>query len=470
MNKHRFDKPQTLSLQRVLNARDTVALAFGAMIGWSWVLLTGNWIASAGTLGAVSAFAIGGVAVICIALTYAELASAMPAVGGEHVYSQRALGTGMSFICSWAIVLGYVSVAAFESVALPFALGHLLPGFDLVYLWQIAGWDVYLSFVMCGIGAALVLTWINVIGIKPAAFMQQIVTLFIILCGVVFLFGVGDDGSSANMQPLFVDGYRGVMAVMIMVPIMFVGFDIIPQTAEEIDLPHALIGKLVVVSVIVAVVWYIAMILGVGLSMDEQARAAATMSTADASGAAWGAAWARTLLILAGIAGILTTWNAFLLGSSRIIFALADAGMLPAKLAVLHPRYGTPHIAIYLVSVLTCISPWFGRPVLVWLINAGGLGVIIAYVLVALSFLVLRTREPEMPRPYRVKYGRTVGCSALLLSGGILLLYLPGSPAGLIWPYEWAICLAWAAIGLVLWCYTAVARRAAARGLLQHSE
>ena len=89
---------------RVLGRRDILALAFGAMIGWSWVVLTGAWIGSAGTVGAIAAFAIGGVAILLISLIYAELASALPFAGGEHVYSERALGPGASFICTWGIL------------------------------------------------------------------------------------------------------------------------------------------------------------------------------------------------------------------------------------------------------------------------------------------------------------------------------------------------------------------------------
>ena len=112
------------------------------MIGWSWVALTGVWITDAGTLGAIAAFAVGGGALILVGLTYAELASAMPEVGGEHVYSYRALGRTASFVCTWAILLGYVSVVAFEAVALPTVLDYIFPGFSRGYLWTVAGWDV----------------------------------------------------------------------------------------------------------------------------------------------------------------------------------------------------------------------------------------------------------------------------------------------------------------------------------------
>jgi len=96
---------------RVLARRDVLALAFGAMVGWGWVILVGNWILRGGSLGAMWGFLIAGGAVVIIALIYGELVSAMPEAGGEHVYSLRALGHGGSFVCTWAIISGYVSVA-----------------------------------------------------------------------------------------------------------------------------------------------------------------------------------------------------------------------------------------------------------------------------------------------------------------------------------------------------------------------
>ena len=100
---------------RVIRRKEVITLAFGAMIGWSWVALSGGWIETAGSVGAMLAFAGGGVAVILVGLTYAELASAMPLAGGEHVYSYRALGRNASFVCTWAILLAYMSVVTFEA-------------------------------------------------------------------------------------------------------------------------------------------------------------------------------------------------------------------------------------------------------------------------------------------------------------------------------------------------------------------
>lgn len=442
--------------ERVLDTKEVLALAFGAMIGWGWVVLAGGWVNSAGSLGAMLAFAIGGVAVVLIGLTYAELAAAMPLTGGEHVYSHRAFGMGGSFICTWAIILGYISVVAFEAVALPTVIEELFPNYKVGLLWNVAGWDVYLSWAMVGVVGAIIMTWVNIRGIKSSALLQKVVTLLIIVVGLMLVTGALFNGDAAHMQPLFANGAKGMLAVLIMTPFMFVGFDVIPQAAEEINLPYKQIGRILIFSVVMAVAWYIGIILAVSLALSGEQSAAATLPTVDAMSAVFGGAWAGKLLILAGIGGIITSWNAFLVGGSRAIYAMAHAKMLPEFLGRLHPTYKTPVNAILMVGALSIVAPLFGRKALVWLVDAGGLGIVVAYATVAASFLVLRRKEPEMPRPFRVANGNLVGWGALILAVGIIVLYMPGSPAALIWPYEWAIVGGWAMLGLGFYVWSRV--------------
>ena len=130
---------------------------------------------------------------------------------------------------------------------------------------------------------------------------------------------------------------------------------------------------------------------------------------------------------------------------------MAQAGLLPGILGRLHPKYHTPKNAILLIGALSVIGPFFGRPALVWVVDAGGLGIVIAYAMVAWSFLVLRKKEPNLQRPYRVPFGRLVGSLALALSLGLGVLYLPGSPAALLWPQEWGIIILWSMLGAVLY-------------------
>ncbi len=453
---HKQQESKTRFL-RVLGRKEVLALAFGAMIGWSWVVLSGTWISSAGTGGAIIAFLIGGAVMLVIGLTYAELASALPFAGGEHVYSHRALGAGISFICTWAIVLGYVSVVTFEAVALPTVLGSLIPGLDRIFLWQVAGWDVYLTWVLTGVAGSVLMTILNIRGVRMAAIVQSVVVLAILLVGFLFVGGSLFTGELSNMQPLIKDGISGIALVLVMVPFMFVGFDTIPQAAEEIDLPFRDIGTVLMVSVVMAIVWYSLIVLGVGLVMEDASVNASAVLTAEANAQIYGDL-GRTLLLVAGLAGIITSWNAFIVGGSRAIYALANSQLLPKFLGELHPRYHTPKNAIILIGALSVIGPFFGRPVLVWVVDAGGLGIVIAYAIVALSFLILRYKEPDLERPYRVPFGNVVGCLALLLSIGLGLLYLPGSPSALIWPEEWGIVILWSVLGVVLYIYSRFSR------------
>jgi amino acid transporter len=208
---------------------------------------------------------------------------------------------------------------------------------------------------------------------------------------------------------------------------------------------------LIVVSMLCAGGFYIAVVLAVAFAFGGDARAASDLTTADAAAAAWSSPWAGALLIVGGVAGIVTTWNALLVGSSRLVYALAKDEMLPAGLSTLHPRHATPTRALWSICAVSCIAPWFGRPALVWLVDAGSLGVVVAYAIVALSFLALRRKEPALPRPYRVPGGTVIGWLAFVMAFAIGLLYLPGSPAALIWPQEWAICLGWIGIGGLLY-------------------
>jgi amino acid permease len=112
----------------MLNRSVVFVLAFGAMIGWAWVVLSGKWIETAGTLGAILAFVLGGMLVLFVGLVYAELASAMPSTQGVLLFSKTALGANAAFVCTWSIVLGFLSVIAFEAVALPSVITYLFPG------------------------------------------------------------------------------------------------------------------------------------------------------------------------------------------------------------------------------------------------------------------------------------------------------------------------------------------------------
>ncbi len=435
---------------RVLGRADVLALAFGALIGFGWIVLTSDFITEAGPGGAALAFVLGGFVIMLVGLCYAELVSAMPHAGGEHHYGLRALGGRGAFVVSWAMLLGYVSVAAFEAVALPETVLYLFPDMLSVHLWSVAGYDVYLSWVAVGAGSAVVVTALNYFGIRPASVFQTVAVLFLLGAGALLLVGSLTNGSAGKMEPLFTGGVSGLFVVLVAVPFLFVGFDVIPQSASEVNLPHRQVGKLLVVSVACAAGWYAMIMLTVGSGLGPAELADADLASADGMAKLWDSPAMGDLLILGGIAGIFTSWNAFLIGASRLVYAMAESRMLPAWLGKLHPRYRTPSNAVLAIGLLTVLAPLFGEPMLTWLVNAGGINIVVAYTAVVLCFLILRRREPAMERPFTTPAGPVVGWTALALSLGLGVLYLPGMPAALDFPSEWAIVGGWWLAGALL--------------------
>lgn len=433
------------NFDRVLGKKDVLALAFGAMIGWGWVILVGGWILKAGTLGAMSAFIIGGIMVIFVGLVYAELTAAMPECGGANVFSRRALGKNASFVCTWALILGYVGVVAFEACALPNVVEYLLPGFLKGYMYSVAGFDIYASWVAVGVVSSIIITAINYFGAKPAAVLQSVLTVAIAAVGIALICGSAFSGNIENTKPLFIDGIGGIMGVAIATPFMYVGFDVIPQAAEEINMPFNKIGKILILSIVMAVSWYALVIFSVSMTMKPWEMETSILVTADAMKFAFGGKQiAAQILIIAGLAGIVSSWNAFLMGGSRAIYSLAQAKMLPSFLAKLHPKYKTPTNAILLIGLCSCVAPFFGKVMLTWITNAGSFGIVIAYVLVSISFMVLRKKEPDMPRPYKLKNYKFIGSMAIILASLMLLLYIPG-----LIKAEWIIVGGWTVLGAI---------------------
>lgn len=435
-------------LQKILQTRDIIALAFGAAIGWAWVVLSGDWLLTGGTLGAILGFVIGGVMVLFVGMTYSELCPAMPRCGGEHVFSLRALGYNWSFVCSWALTLSYLGVVAFEACSLPSVLSHLVPAMYTGYAYTVAGMDIYIPFIIVGVAGAALLTWVNYVGIKFASWLQQVLTAIIVGVGLLMLAASFTDGNVENIKPFFADGTKGMLSVAVITPFFMVGFDVIPQTAEECDIPPHKLGWLMMLSIVMAAGWYCLIIYCVSTLMTHEQIVASPLVTADALVGAWnGNVIARYIVVLGGMAGILTSWNAFLAAGSRVMLSMGESGMLPAWFTKVHPKYNTPSNSVLFIGGASMIAPFFGKQLLTWISNAASLSTVIAYCLVAVSFLVLRKNEPDMVRPYKVKYGNLVGAIAVVLSLGMLMLYLPGMPSGLGKP-EWIIVAIWTVLGV----------------------
>lgn len=449
---------QRESLSKVLSRRDILALAFGTMVGWGWVMLTAGWVASAGVLGAIIAFLFGAVMCMFVGATYAELTPALPLAGGELVFSYRGLGYFWSWFTAWAICLAYIGVAAWEGIAISTAINYLIPFPQAIELWTINGSTVYLTWSMVGIIGAAIIMIINLIGIKQSAVFQTVGTAGLILSGIIFLTGGAFLGSPSNLEPVFTgiaDGVgpmAGILAVAMMAPSMFVGFDVIPQSAEEMNIPPKQIANVVYISILMGAAWYIIMILAASLSAPSEIRDSfsASVPVAEIAAYALGSPVWGKVMILGALCGIVTSWNGFFIGASRVIFSMGRAKMIPAVFGKVHPKYQTPTASILLVGIICMVTPLMGRNALVWFVDTASFGTVVAYLMVAISFIMIRRKEPELNRPYSNKKPMLMGILAVASALFFITLYLPFGPSHLVWPYEWAFILFWIVLGVIL--------------------
>ncbi|MGO1391796.1 APC family permease [Agrococcus casei] len=446
MSEHSTAQP---GFKKALNAFDSYALGFGAMIGFGWVVLTGGWLEDAGTAGAAIAMGGGGLIMALVALLYAELTAAMPKAGGEHHYLMRGMGPRWAFVGSWGITGGYISIVAFEAVALPRTISYLFPQILDNPMYTVFGSEVAPVWVAIGVVAAIVITAINYFGVKLAGVVQTFVVVFLIIVGIMLVTGSFMSGEVSNMEPFFT-GTTGLFTVLIVVPFLFVGFDVIPQASEELNMSPRRIGKLIPISVLIAGAWYVMVILTSSSSMPAGDLAASDLATADAMGALWNSQIMANVLLAGGIAGILTSWIALLIGASRLLYAMGRSSMLPAWFGKLHPKFNTPSNAVLFIGALSVAAPFFGTGMLGWLVDSGSPSIVVTYFMVCVVFLILRKKEPALERPFRVgrgKFSTTLGVLGMILTFGLFTLYIPGMPASIA-PMSYVLCIAWWVIGM----------------------
>ena len=449
-------------LEKTLGTKDIIALAFGTMIGWGWIMLAGTWVATGGSIGAIIAFGIGAILCVFVGLTYAELTPALPLAGGELVFSYRSMGYNGSWLCGWMITFAYIGVACWEGpafvTAIEFLLGDAASFFQTGYLWSIAGFDVYLVWALFGGIVSIILSILNFRGVKQVAIFQACATIGLAIGGVCFLVSALVNGNSEWMFPAITSS-AGISAVILAVPAMFVGFDVIPQAAEEMNFPLKKIPRVLIISICLAAFWYMFMILAISLSAPPDFRAESAINgipVADSFSYAMGGPIFGKFMIVAAICGILSSWNGFIIGATRVLFSMGRAKMIPGVFAKLHPTHNTPVAAIVLVGVLTAVSPLLGKQSLGWFVDASAFGTVIAYFMVVLSFIILRKKEPNLARPFVAPGGMLFGVIALLVSIFFISLYTPLSPSGGLAIECWYMVLGWLILGIVFYIIVAI--------------
>ncbi len=423
-NRQLFGNRNTLS--RVLGRTDVIAIGFGTMVGWGWVMMTPTWITEAGFWGAILAFILGGITILAIGMIYGELTAALPLAGGEFAFAYRAMGQTGGWFVGWIMTLAYLGVTAWESIALSTSINYVVALPMVGPLWEIAGYQIYASWALIGIVGAMAIMLLNYFGAKSALLFQVIATAALIVIAIVILLGGITFGDTSNMGRAF-DSGDGFFYVFLMVPAMLIGFDVIPQSAEEMNISPKNTGKMIIVCIIISLIWYLMLTIGVGLAAPIEIRTTGIIPMADVASYMFKSEAFSLIIVLGGILGILTTWNGFFMGATRLLFSMGRARVIPSIFGRIHSKYNTPYVATIFVGVVCMFAPLLGRNALIWLIDTSSFCALFAYCLVIISFIILREKDKSLDRPFKVKGGSTFGAIILTIVVLYIIIYIIGN-------------------------------------------
>ncbi|MEM1410182.1 MAG: APC family permease, partial [Pseudomonadota bacterium] len=430
-------KPQQMTddagLEKSLGGFSLFVLAFGTIIGIGWVTVVGSWIADGGAAGAALGFILGGLIMLPLALCYAEVAGMFPVAGGELAYVYEMYGERWAFFAGWLLAYTYVATTAFEAVSVAWVLAVLFPGTEGPVLYTFLGADVRLWSVVAGIAIMFALAVINYLGATATAFFQTLMVGALILFALIFIAAGLSNGDTSNLQPLFAGdtlglSVSGVLVVMASTPFWFAGFDTIPQAMGEVSDKFDLrkLPMVMAVSICIAIAFYLLIILTASTVVNRETLLAADLPLAGAAEAAFNSVIFRNVVLVAGLCGLLTTWNAMFFAATRLIYALGRARMVPHSFAKLHSTHGTPSLAIVFVAVVGSLGAFMGREAIGLIVDSAALVFSAIFVIVIAGTQVLRRRLPDHPRPFTFP-GGTIGLSiCLLLAITVFLLAAVG--------------------------------------------
>ena len=446
------------AFKKDMRKMDIWALALGAIIGWGCFVMPGtNFLPKAGP-SAIIGLLLGGCVMSIIAFSYGYCIKKYPLSGGEFVYADASFGKKHAFACGWMIVLGYWSLIPLNSTAIGMITRYLVPGiFQFGHMYTIAGWDVYLGEVLLSSAFIVVLGYMNVKGVKSAGWFQTTVAVALTASVAFCLIGVilAKPDISTNLQPFFaeiVDGEvreKGSIACIIAVacyaPYCFVGFDCIPQAAEEYSFSHKAALGLMVVAIMVGACIYAAVVFCTAVVKPWGPM---MLSNPDwATGESVAATLGYTGLLFLGIAmlcAVLSGMNAFYLAASRLLYSMSYADALPAVFGKLHPKYGTPDKATYFLLAISLVCPWFGRQVLPWIVDMTCVGAAVGFTYTCATATIM-AKNDRLSRQTAIS-----GLGTVLAAFFIILSFIPGSPGFLSTP-SFIILFVWIGLGVLFW-------------------
>ena len=467
-------------LKKTLTALDLTALGIGAIIGAGIFGTLGSATTGAGgtPAGPGVTVSILVTAIVCgfCALCYAEFASLVPVAGSAYTYSYATLGELVAWIIGWDLILEYavgniavaISWAAYFRQLLA-GLGFEFPawlatdyrstllaaqaaadggvaslGPEAAVAYQahlnhpiLFGMPIVFNVLAMGITAAI--TWLLVRGVKESARFNNYVVVLKILTLVFFIAVGAFFVTPANWRPFFPGGWRGVWHGSSLIFFAYIGFDAISTAAEECqdaarDMPRGILGSLAVCT---------ALYIAAGLVLTGMIPFAKLVGVADPLAAALAYVkqdWAAGVLAFGAVFAMTAVLLVFQLGQARIFMVMSRDGLLSPWFAKIHRRYRTPHVSTILTGLF--VGLFSGIANIDEVVQLTNIGTLFAFVLVCIGILILREREPNRPRVFRVPFSPVTPVLGILMC----LFLMAGLPA-----VTWVRFVLWLALGLVVY-------------------
>src|SRR5690348_1177653 len=470
------------SLKRTLGPVNLITLGIGAIIGTGIFVLTGPVAATAAGPAIILSFIIAGIGCAFAGLCYAEFAALLPIAGSSYSYAYTTLGEIVAWVIGWALVLEYAFGAATVAVGWSGYVGSLLqdfgipispslsyaPGTEVVKYsgrWEplaslpkdlqagaAALPHVISRFDLMALVGILAITVILVIGIKESANINTLIVvvkvsvlLIFIGLGGAFLFG-HPSLSTANWHPFIPPnaghfgefGWSGVLRGAGIIFFAYIGFDAVSTAAQEAknpprDMPIGILGSLVICTVL----YILVAIVLTGLVSYTQLNVGDPIALGvDVTGVKWGS----FLVKIGAIGGLTSTMLVMLLGQTRIFYTMSHDGLLGKWGCKVHPKLRTPYISTIIIGI--CVALLAASLPISALGELTSIGTLFAFTVVCAGVWILRTQQPELPRPFKTPWVPFVPIMGMAVS--LLMMFS-------LHLLTWEVFLSWLVVGLIIY-------------------
>lgn len=355
------------------------------------------------------AFTVLGLMCIPIGLLYGELTAMFPQTGGSFVYIKKAFSKETTYWLSWALMLSYTTVLAFQLRAMMSIIEYMWwPDMTLVAAIAIAAVLATLVFI------------VNTRNVSIGTTVQLVLFATLAIVGFTYsiMFFMSPQFTTSNWEPFFQMGTNGFLTAVALMVTMFFGFEVIPQMAEETNYPAKKHWKLMVGAIAFVMLFDGAITLSESGMVPFDVAINTPMLGAEMALGAYGP-WLQYAIVIANFAALSACLVGFWMGGSRVLYAMGKSGALPRIFARTNKNQ-VPSVANWFVyGVVLMFILLSGTAWLASLFTLMAVGVGLTYLGVSASFIKLRIKRKDIERPWKVPGGVVTGVLGLIAAGVI---------------------------------------------------